>query len=149
MRMLTHKIRDRAPPFKFSQVGVSFNLTCLSAVTCEERPHSLMRRNTLRAKELIRRIRALALTPVPRMPPGSFLRAGWVSCTVSGMKRYTPSEAQLRREWSRHMRMARSKHRVVVDTPENSEPWLDSPPRTVGDLIRISDEVARLASTQT
>jgi len=47
------------------------------------------------------------------------------------------------------MRMARSKHRVVVDTPENSEPWLDSPPRTVGDLIRISDEVARLASTQT
>ena len=71
-----------------------------------------------------------------------FLRGPLVS-----VKRYTQSDAQIRREWARHMRAARKKRAAGVDTPDNSESWLNAPPRSIGDLIRISDEVARLAAS--
>jgi hypothetical protein len=60
------------------------------------------------------------------------------------MHRYSPSKEQIKREWMRYRR--RNKARALEEPviPDNSEPWLSTPPRTVGDLIAIADKVTML-----
>lgn len=64
------------------------------------------------------------------------------------MKRYTPSLERVWDEW--HRRERARKHRAAriarglpekSRTPDNSEPWLPHEPRTLDDLLSISDRV--------
>lgn len=67
------------------------------------------------------------------------------------LKRHTPSKESVWAEWKREKREAKRravrgpnyKHRPI---PDNSEPWLKHPPRTIEDLFYISDRVAEEAA---
>jgi hypothetical protein len=62
------------------------------------------------------------------------------------IKRHTPSLESVWAEWERAKRMqkwrAARKPRIGRQIPDNSEPWLPHPPRTIADLYYISDRVA-------
>jgi hypothetical protein len=64
-----------------------------------------------------------------------------------GIKRHTPSMESVWAEWERAKRMekwrAGRKPRIGRRILDNSEPWLPHPPRTIADLVAISDCVAR------
>ena len=60
------------------------------------------------------------------------------------MKRYTPSLSRARADWLRQARQRRARTKQHQGIPDNSEPWLDREPESVGDLVKISDEIARL-----
>ena len=61
------------------------------------------------------------------------------------MKRYVPSAAMVEREWS--LAQQRKLHGCAHSpiTPQNSEPWSQSPPTSLGDLFRIVDSIDSLA----
>jgi hypothetical protein len=65
------------------------------------------------------------------------------------MKRHTPSLETVWAEWERRKRYekwraARPQASERPRTPDNSEPWLKHPPRTLEDLVYISDRVAEV-----
>jgi hypothetical protein len=62
------------------------------------------------------------------------------------MKRYSPSKARIEREWARHARSTTRQRSTGLGTPDNSDPWQKTAPGSVADLLRISDEIARLAN---
>ncbi|MBN1673290.1 MAG: hypothetical protein JXR37_19750 [Kiritimatiellae bacterium] len=63
------------------------------------------------------------------------------------MHRYTPSKERVRAEWLRRRRAERRGRAAGPVIPDNSEPWLDRPPASLGDLIRISDEILKLEAS--
>ncbi len=56
-------------------------------------------------------------------------------------KRY--SCAMARRKMTERRHAARPSDARVVKTPDNSEPWLPHPPRTLAECMWISDQVAK------
>lgn len=67
------------------------------------------------------------------------------------LKRHTPSKESVWAEWEREKRAAkrraaRGPQYKPRPTPDNSEPWLKHPPRTIEDLFYISDRVAEEAA---
>lgn len=66
-------------------------------------------------------------------------------------KRHKPSLETAWAEWEREKRAAkrraaRGPRPESPQTPNNSEPWLKHPPRTVADLFYISDKVAEVVA---
>ena len=68
------------------------------------------------------------------------------------LKRHTPSLESVWAEWERRKRHEKllalrpaSSKRPRLPIPDNSEPWLPHPPRTLADLVYISDRVAEVA----
>jgi len=67
------------------------------------------------------------------------------------IKRHTPSLESVWAEWERQKRIAKRhlERPPCPDRPripDNSEPWLKHPPRTISDLFYISDRVAEVAA---
>jgi hypothetical protein len=65
------------------------------------------------------------------------------------LKRHTPSLESVWDEWEREKRAAkrraaRPQRPDRPRTPDNSEPWLKHPPRSISDLFYISDKVAEV-----
>ncbi len=58
------------------------------------------------------------------------------------MRTYTPSRERILCEWMRHRRNAGA--RVSVRVPSSSEEWIQDPNVTIGDLLRIADELVLL-----
>jgi hypothetical protein len=67
------------------------------------------------------------------------------------IKRHTPSLESVWAEWERAKRVAkRHAARPALATrpriPDNSEPWLSHPPRTLADVYYISGRVAEVVT---
>lgn len=69
------------------------------------------------------------------------------------MKRHTPSLESVWAEWERRRRHEKrlaerpAPARPRPRTPDNSEPWLPHPPRTLAEIFYISDRVAEVVAT--